>query len=79
MQIPTMVGPLARCPGCRSSQLRAVCDGEDTNFVCLSCLACWRVAMGFVSLVAPATCPGCQLHDACISAARGRAEAGAVT
>jgi hypothetical protein len=79
MQIPTMMGPLARCPGCGSAQLRAVDDGDDTNFVCLSCLACWHVELGFVRLVAPATCPGCLLHDACVAAARYRVEEGAVT
>lgn len=54
-----------RCWDCGSPSLRAVSDGEDTNFVCLSCGACWHVALGQVHRVDPTTCPGCDALSLC--------------
>lgn len=54
-----------RCWECGSPSLRAVSDGDDTNFVCPSCGACWHVALGRVHRVDPVTCPGCEARPLC--------------
>lgn len=48
-----------RCWECGSPSLRVVSDGDDPNFVCPSCGACWHVVLGHVHRVHSATCPGC--------------------
>lgn len=43
----------------------AVKDDDDTNLVCVGCWLCLRLERGFLSVVDPATCPGCVLVDEC--------------
>ena len=45
--------PPVPCWGCGSSPLRAVFDGDATNFVCRTCGACWHVSLGHVHRVDP--------------------------
>ena len=71
------LGVLPQCPDCGSTQLRAVNDGEDTNFLCGDCASCWRVELGWVHRVEPDDCPGCPDRDLCTAArARSRASTG---
>jgi hypothetical protein len=57
--------PLGACRRCGGTSMVPVSDGEMTNFVCISCGACWHVEMGWMSRVSPATCPGCALRTSC--------------
>lgn len=58
------------CPECGAAGLRAVTDGERTNFLCPSCGCCWHLELGYVSRVDPATCPGCPWRYKCTAARR---------
>lgn len=60
------------CPNCGSSRFEAVTDGDDVNFLCLSCALCWHVELGYVSRVDPVTCPGCDHHEECLAREWGR-------
>lgn len=62
---------LRHCPNCGDKPIRAVSDGEDTNFLCLSCGHCWHIELGWVHRVDPATCPGCPGQPVCTAALRG--------
>ena len=62
------IGALPQCPSCRSMRLRAVSDGEDTNFLCLECGTCWHLELGWVHRVEPADCPGCPSRSVCTAA-----------
>ena len=59
------VGP---CPGCGTVGLRAVSDGEETNFLCGSCGCCWHFELGWVERVNPVNCPGCPSKAVCSAA-----------
>jgi hypothetical protein len=39
------------CPDCGQDVMEAVSDGEMTNFWCVTCGACWRIELGWVSRV----------------------------
>ena len=54
------------CPTCGNDVLEAVSDGEDTNFLCLGCWACWHWDLGYLIPVSATTCPGCQHRDECL-------------
>jgi hypothetical protein len=58
---------LLRCPRCDAARLRAIADGEDVNFFCEGCGACWHVELGWVHRVDPTTCPGCPARGECTS------------
>lgn len=60
-------GPPETCPGCGGDRLRAVTDGEVTNFLCQGCGRCWHVSLGWVSRVDPLSCPGCPEREACLA------------
>ena len=59
---------LAACPACGSDALRAVHDGQLTNVLCTTCLACWHTELGVVYRIASATCLGCEFLDLCMAA-----------
>ncbi len=59
---------LGACPQCGDAQLRAVSDGELTNFLCERCGACWHTELAWVHRLDPATCPGCGYRDVCTAA-----------
>ena len=61
----TSVGLFA-CPRCEGEVHESVSDGETTNFRCLACGACWHVELGYISRVAPGTCPGCEHRQQCL-------------
>lgn len=63
-----LAGRIGPCPTCGNGQLTPVSDGEDTNFLCRDCGACWHVCLGWVDRVNPATCPGCPSRDVCEAA-----------
>lgn len=54
------------CPACGGTDMEAVTDGEDTNFLCLACWRCWHVELGWASRVDADTCPGCPHHSECL-------------
>jgi hypothetical protein len=60
-----LVGP---CPQCGNGRLRAVSDGEATNFLCPDCGACWHPELDWVARVDPLTCPGCEHRARCLAA-----------
>jgi hypothetical protein len=60
--------PLEACPSCGSDAIAAVHDGDDTNFACTTCYACWHLAFGVVYQHPAATCPGCRLAELCRAA-----------
>ena len=68
---PRVAGTFA-CPNCGASEFETVNDGDDVNFLCLSCGLCWHVELGYVSRVDPVTCPGCDRHDECLAREWGR-------
>jgi hypothetical protein len=59
------------CQQCDVNVMEAVCDGETTNFRCVTCDACWHMGLGWVSRVNPATCPGCEHPCECRQAGAG--------
>jgi nitroimidazol reductase NimA-like FMN-containing flavoprotein (pyridoxamine 5'-phosphate oxidase superfamily) len=61
---------LAACPACGSDALQAVCDGELTNTVCTTCMACWHTELGDVYRIPWETCPGCEIAELCRAANR---------
>ena len=63
-----LAGRIGPCPSCGNGRLSPVSDGEETNFLCRECGACWHVSLGWVDRVNPATCPGCASRDVCESA-----------
>ena len=67
-------GPFEACPECGSSRLKAVFDGDETNFFCESCGRCWFVTMGWTTRVVPSTCPGCSELGRCRALAPARGE-----
>ena len=62
----TVGGPLERCPGCGASDLVAVRDWEDTNFLCAECGRCWHVEFSQAYRVDPLTCAGCEHREECL-------------
>jgi|GEM_PF-3160946 len=62
----TLMGP---CPECANGVLQAVSDGELTNFLCSSCGHCWHAELGWTHRIDPATCPGCDSKQVCLTAA----------
>ena len=66
-----LIGP---CPECGNGRLRAVSDGEATNFLCGACGNCWHAELDWVSRVNPATCPGCPARTVCLAAQRAYGE-----
>lgn len=62
-----LVGP---CPECHEGRLRAVHDGEVTNFLCPACGSCWHAELDWVARVDPETCPGCSSRSLCEAARR---------
>jgi ribosomal protein S27E len=66
--LASVVGP---CPICGNGHLRAVFDGELTNFLCIQCKACWHGDLAWVHRVEPVNCPGCPSRPVCLAAARG--------
>lgn len=60
---PTWEG--GECPRCGACAFLTVTDGDDVNFVCTGCGACLHVELGYVAVVDPFTCPGCELRDEC--------------
>jgi ribosomal protein S27E len=67
-------GGFDSCPGCGAGDLRAVFDGDATNFLCGSCGACWLVAMGWVRRVDPRACRGAARRAESLSEPTTRAE-----
>ena len=65
--IPVTGGPLGSCPSCDGTEFLAVDNGEETNFWCSTCGRCWHLSLGWISLVEPATCPGCSLREQCLA------------
>ena len=65
-------GPCLECGG---RNLQPVSDGEVTNFLCGQCKICWHFELDWVRRVNPATCPGCNSRDVCLSAPRAYGEA----
>jgi hypothetical protein len=63
---PAGLGAATCCPAC-TGRLRAVSDGEMTNFLCRQCGRCWHVELGHISRVDPTTCPGCPFLQSCMS------------
>ena len=61
-QLAGLVGP---CPRCSNGVLRAVSDGEGTNFLCETCGTCWHPELAWVTRVNPTTCPGCPSAHVC--------------
>ena len=53
------------CRACGDDRLVPVTDGEQTNFICVGCAACWHVEQGWMYRVDPATCPGCAYQAEC--------------
>lgn len=53
------------CPRCGASAFLAVTDGDEVNFVCTECGACLHVELGYVAIVDPFTCPGCDRRHEC--------------
>jgi hypothetical protein len=63
---PPWSGPAVEaCRVCGCQQLLPVFDGEQTNFICSDCSACWHVEQHWMSRVAPTTCPGCPHKPEC--------------
>jgi hypothetical protein len=62
--LAALIGP---CPTCGNGRLRAVFDGEQTNFHCTDCRACWHGEVAFVHRVDPGTCAGCPAHASCVA------------
>lgn len=60
-------GPVAPpgCLNCGPVELQPVFDGEITNFYCSLCGRCWHFEAGFLVLVHPEACPGCQFEQVC--------------
>jgi hypothetical protein len=58
---------LPECPKCRSEVFESVTDGETANFLCLACLDCWHVELGWIHRVDPRHCPGCEHLDLCLA------------
>jgi len=67
MKAGTLWRTVDRCPGCASTSIYSVFDGETTNFLCRSCSRCWHITMGWAMHVDPATCPGCEWRSTCTS------------
>jgi len=63
--LASIVGP---CPICGNGRLRAVFDGELTNFLCIQCKVCWHGELASVRRVDPATCAGCPSRVVCLAA-----------
>jgi hypothetical protein len=61
--------PLARCPACGSTDLEPVTERgvEEVHFLCVDCARCWRVELGYVQRMSPASCLGCPHRDRCAS------------
>jgi hypothetical protein len=56
---------LFECLACGGESFHAISVGEETNFRCTDCGACWHLEFGWVSPVDPTTCPGCPLGTEC--------------
>lgn len=54
-------GGLRQCPECFGERLTLVQAGIDTNLFCPDCVLCWHVEPGYVNVVDPWTCAGCEL------------------
>lgn len=59
--------PLVRCPACGSPNLDAVVEDvvQAVHFLCSDCDRCWRVELGYVRRVLPASCLGCTERGRC--------------
>ena len=55
-----------RCPSCGADALRAVTDGEQTNWFCTACHDCWYLELNHVHRVTVTTCPGCAHVQECL-------------
>jgi hypothetical protein len=60
--------PFDRCPSCLGNVRPAVVNGR-VNFVCASCGCCWHVFLGYLSLIDPRTCEGCDVRSLCSTSA----------
>lgn len=60
--------PFDSCPSCLGNVRPAVVNG-GVNFVCGSCGCCWHVFLGYLSLIDPRTCEGCELRSLCSASA----------
>ena len=61
-----MAHGVVRCPACGTEDLETVSDGENTNFLCRTCWACWHVELGWVQRVDPRSCP-CGHREECLA------------
>lgn len=61
-------GEFDTCPACLGPVQPVDVEGK-VNFVCAACGCCWHVLLGYIGLVDPATCPGCELRYLCRKAA----------
>ncbi len=52
---------LDQCPECSGERLVPVRAGIETNLFCPECVLCWQVGPGYVAVVDPWSCPGCEL------------------
>ena len=59
-------GPLERCPSCGATELVAVHDWDDTNFLCTTCDRCWHIELSYVLRVDPLTCRDCSRRPGCV-------------
>jgi hypothetical protein len=65
---PTMIRrPLDHCPACGNGRFLPIVDLDEelVHFLCASCSRCWRVELGYVQRVPPATCDGCPQREQC--------------
>ncbi len=54
------------CPGCGSSNVRAVVADEDVNVLCRECGCCWHREGDEFRAVDPRACAGCPSRPVCI-------------
>ena len=69
-------GSLEACPSCGRTELLAVRDLDDTNFLCTGCGKCWHVEFSVAYRVDPLTCAGCPHRDECLARLGGEVPEG---
>ena len=48
---PHFLRDVLQCPECGNTELEAVSDGDDTNFLCHECGSCWHWDLGYMMRV----------------------------
>jgi hypothetical protein len=55
LDLSTALAAPDRCPGCGSSGLRPVTNGDRVHLLCPACWSCWDPELGVLTLVDPGT------------------------